>query len=442
MEGGLEKDHEGATIFALSTAPGTAGIAVIRLSGPRAHVALAALAGPRLPPPRRASLRMIRDAEGGAIDEALILVFEAGESHTGELMAEIHCHGGRAVVAGVLACLAGQPGLRVAEPGEFTRRAFLNGRMDLTEVEAVGDLLAAETEAQRRFALAGMRGRLRRAAETWREALLRALALIEVTIDWADEDVPEDVLPEVREILTRLAAELDRELAGADVTERLREGFTVALIGAPNVGKSSLLNALAGREAALISDVPGTTRDVIEVPFNLKGLPVTFVDTAGVRVSEDVVERLGIARTIERAEEADLRVFLECPGCPVPSDALRLRRDGDLVVRTKADLGADADGPAVSAVTGVGIGGVLEAIGDVLDARVALGGMVGNTRQKLAVSAARKALGRGLAALPGGDVEIVAAELWDAVRALEELAGRTGAEDLLDTVFRNFCLGK
>ena len=432
----------GATIYALSTAPGVAGIAVVRVSGPAADAALSALTGPSLPPPRRASVRIVRDAEGTAVDEALVLRFAAGESYTGEPMAELHCHGGRAVVGAVLRLLSAQPGLRAAEPGEFTRRAFVNGRMDLTEVEAVGDLLTAETEAQRRFAMTGMQGSLRRAAEGWRAALLRALTLVEVTIDWADEEVLEDVAPEVRAVLAELAACLDRELAGARATERLRHGFTVALVGAPNVGKSSFLNVLAGREAAIVSDVPGTTRDLIEVPFDLDGLPVTFVDTAGVRLSSDAVERLGVARTMERAAAADVRVFLEARGLPLPEEAAGLWKEGDLRVWSKADLGPGGDGLRVSAATGEGVEGVLDAVAKVLAGRVAQAGMIGHTRQREAVAAARSAIGGAEAALVTGDVELVAAHLWAATRALEELVGRVGAEDLLESVFRNFCLGK
>jgi tRNA modification GTPase len=293
------------TIFAEATAPGRAGIAVIR-SGPGAFVAGRVLGA------RRAVLRRLRDpGSGDLIDEAVLLAFPGPGSFTGEDVLEIQCHGSRAVVRTVLDRLGAVPGLRLAEPGEFTRRALENGRLDLAQVEGLADLVAAETEAQRRQAVAVMGGALSRLAEGWREGIVEALARVEAAIDFADEDIPETVYAEADARLAPVARELAEQVRGAPAAERLREGFEVALVGAPNAGKSTLLNAIAGRSVAITSEHPGTTRDVIELRVDLRGLPVTFLDLAGIRETAHPVEAEGVARARARAAGADLRLVLD-----------------------------------------------------------------------------------------------------------------------------------
>ncbi|NBB81637.1 MAG: tRNA uridine-5-carboxymethylaminomethyl(34) synthesis GTPase MnmE, partial [Verrucomicrobia bacterium] len=297
------------TIFALSTAPGKAGVAIIRVSGAAAFQAVEPLVD-SLPAPRRSGLRSVKSPDGDVLDTALVLTFEAGHSFTGETTVEIQCHGSRAVVSAILDALGRQDGLRPAQPGEFTRRALENEMLDLAQVEGLADLIDAETEAQRKQAVRVLSGQLGARAEEWRRKLIRAAALLEATIDFADEEVPEDVSPEVSELLESVRAELDKEIAGVGSAERIREGFEVAIVGAPNVGKSTLLNVLAGRDAAITSEVAGTTRDVIEVRMDLSGLPVTLLDTAGLRTTEDEVESIGVDLAMKRAKAADLRVFL------------------------------------------------------------------------------------------------------------------------------------
>lgn len=412
-------------------------MAIVRISGEHAIAALERLAGPA-PLPRRATLRDLRGADGGLLDRALVLLFRAPASYTGEDVVELHCHGGRAVVSAVLDTLARVEGFVPAEPGEFTRRAFVNGRMDLTEIEALGDLLAAETETQRRFAMAGVSGAVRRVAEGWRAALVEALAMIEATIDWADEEVPEDVGPEVSTALAATARSMRAELERSAGIERLREGFEVALVGAPNAGKSSLLNRIAGRSAAIVTAEPGTTRDVIEVRLDLEGLPVHLLDTAGVRDAAGRVEAIGVEQAVERARDADLRVLLEAPDAPLPQQVRRLKRDGDLLVAAKSDLGA-LSGLAVSARTGEGVGDLLSAIAGALEPRCARDAVLGRARQRHAVAAAVEGVERALSV---GAPELVAEEVREALRRLEGLTGRTEVDHVLDEVFARFCLGK
>ncbi|WP_137700950.1 tRNA uridine-5-carboxymethylaminomethyl(34) synthesis GTPase MnmE [Marimonas lutisalis] len=426
------------TIFALATAPGKSGVAVIRVSGPLAWAAGNRLAG-GLPEPRRAALRALTGSDGVHLDEALVLCFAAKASFTGEEVVEFQVHGSTAVIAALLRELGQIDGLRPADPGEFTRRALENGQLDLAQVEGLADLIDAETEAQRRQALRVLSGDLGNRAETWRADLIRAAALLEATIDFADEDVPVDVTPEVKQLLTRTRDSLQHEIAGVSMAERIRTGFEVAILGAPNVGKSTLLNALAGREAAITSEYAGTTRDVIEVRMDLGGLAVTLLDTAGLRETEDHVESIGIARARERAEQADLRVFLveenENPGVAP--------REGDIVLRAKADLLDDKTG-AISGVSGEGVSDLVAQITETLSGRAANAGIATRERHRLSMQRAVESLDDAARMLDLGPEhsDIAAEELRSAVRALDALVGRVDVENILDEIFASFCIGK
>jgi len=357
-----------ATIFALSSAPGRAGVAVIRISGPAAGTVLDTLAAPR-PEPRSAKIRYLRRPETGEIlDQALVLWFPAPRSFTGEDVAELHVHGGRAVVQAVLRAIGDIPGCRLAEPGEFARRAFENGKLDLTMAEGLADLIDAETEAQRKQALRQAGGALANLYDGWRNSLIEALALVEAAIDFSDEgDVGSETYDQAVRVVRDLEAAIRRHLADGRRGEILREGFNVVLAGPPNVGKSSLLNALARREAAIVSEEAGTTRDVIEVRLDLEGLPIVVGDTAGIREATGAVEREGIRRTLARTREADLVLWLMDASAPDPNLPSELT---DLAGRTlwvlnKIDLCPDVGLPgvpenaiAISALTGQGGGGV------------------------------------------------------------------------------------
>ncbi|MEQ9260250.1 MAG: tRNA uridine-5-carboxymethylaminomethyl(34) synthesis GTPase MnmE [Roseovarius sp.] len=426
------------TIFALSTAPGKAGVAIIRVSGPQAMNAVEALCG-SVPEPRRVALRVLRNSAGEHLDEGLVLVFEQERSFTGEAVAEFQVHGSTAVTAAVLDTLGALPGLRAAEPGEFTRRALENARLDLAQVEGLADLIEAETEAQRRQALRVLSGSLGDMAERWRAALIRAAALLEATIDFADEEVPVDVSPEVNELLSGVLAELEREIAGVGISERIRTGFEVAIVGAPNTGKSTLLNMLAGREAAITSEHAGTTRDVIEVRMDLGGLPVTLLDTAGLRKTDDAVETIGIGRARERARAADLRVFLVEPG--VAPELVPLEED--IVLISKADLRENAQG-AVSGVTGQGVSDLVARITETLSRRSAHSGVATRVRHRQAMERGQAALLQAQALARHGEThaDLAAEEMRAAIRALDSLVGRIDIENVLDEIFASFCLGK
>lgn len=422
------------TIFALATAPGKAGVAVIRVSGPASFDACRKIAG-GIPEPRFASLRKLRDEEGDILDDALVLTFEAGHSFTGEDVVEFQCHGSVAITTAVMRALGQVDGLRLAEPGEFTRRALENGRLDLAQVEALADLIESETEAQRKQAIHLLAGALGDQAEIWRRDLIRAAALLEATIDFADEEVPEDVSDEVIDLITATEKTITAQLFGIDAAERIRTGFEVAIVGAPNVGKSTLLNALAGREAAITSEYAGTTRDVIEVRMDLAGLPVTILDTAGLRETTDHVESIGIDRAKERASSADLRVFLvdgaapELP--PMP---------GDIVLQAKADL----NGQGISGVTGQGVPELIEEIGAILREQAGNAGLATRERHRLALANALSGLQLAMDHVRIGSTmyDIAAEELRTVIRSLESLVGRVDVENLLDEIFSSFCLGK
>jgi tRNA modification GTPase len=425
------------TIYALATARGRSGLAVVRISGPAAFAAGLALCG-SLPSVRVAGLRRLTWG-GELLDEALVVSFAEGASFTGEAVVELHCHGGPAVVGAVLRALADQPGLRLAEAGEFTRRALENGVLDLAQVEGLADLIDAETEAQRRQAVRVLSGSVGQKVDGWRRDLIRAGALLEATIDFADEDVPVDVSPEVLALIDGLMADLGREAAGVSAAERIRDGFEVAIVGAPNAGKSTLLNQLAGREAAITSEIAGTTRDVIEVRMEIAGLPVTFLDTAGLRDTEDRLERAGIERALARAEAADLRLFLT-DGSPLPLEPV----GDDMVVLGKADTKSGWSGLAVSGKTGQGVPELITRIGDVLGQRVGSAGALVRERHRVAVTTAIAALAESRAEVVRDDsrVELAAEHLRQAVRALDALVGRVDVDDLLGEIFASFCIGK
>lgn len=426
------------TIYALATAQGRAGVAVVRISGPSAFDACKQLSGV-VPEPRIATLRVLKDQSGLRLDEALVLAFPHGASFTGEAVVELHLHGSAAVISAVLRCLSEMPDLRAAEAGEFTRRALENGRLDLAQVEGLADLIDAETEAQRRQALRVLSGDLGSLAEGWRRDLIRAAALLEATIDFVDEDVPVDVTPEVSDLLNRVQTALALEIDGVKTAERIRSGFEVAIVGAPNVGKSTLLNALAGRDAAITSEFAGTTRDIIEVRMDLDGLPVTLLDTAGLRETTDVVEGIGIRRAKERAARADLRVFLIEDG--VDTDVSP--SPDDIIVKAKADLLVDKAG-AVSGISGEGIESLVREISDRLSKRAANPGIATRERHRVALLKANASLGDAFRHLElGPDMyDLAAEEIRQATRALESLVGRVDVENLLDEIFSSFCVGK
>jgi tRNA modification GTPase len=428
------------TIFALATAKGRAGIAVIRLSGPLAFEISEKITG-RPVIPRRPMLRRLTSGGGIILDEALVLAFQKGASFTGEDVVEFQCHGSPAVVDAVIKELSSHPA-RLAEPGEFTRRALENGCLDLSQVEGLSDLLEAETEAQRVQAFRVMRGALSDKVEIWRSDLIRAAALIEATIDFADEEVPVDVSPEVGELIAKIKTDLKSEIDGSYVAERIRDGFEVAIVGPPNVGKSTLLNTLAGREAAITSEIAGTTRDVIEVRMDIKGLPVTLLDTAGLRNTEDHVESLGIALAKKRAQQADLRVFLLDGDMTGDLDLRPVAQD--IVVTGKADLLKNAGKDTISSVTGQGVDYLIDRIAAVLGERSSMAQNAVRQRHRIAMMQSLNYLNSAEELLPDYlDIsEVIALELNRAVFALNSLIGRVGVEDLLDEIFSSFCLGK
>jgi tRNA modification GTPase len=439
------------TIFALSSGRPPVAIAVVRVSGPRARTALETLAG-RVPEPRRARFARLRDRPGGdVLDEAVTLWFPGPNSETGEDVAEFQVHGGRAVIAAVIGALGRIDGLRPAEPGEFTRRAFENGRLDLTAVEGLADLIYAETEAQRRQAYRQLAGILGQRAETWRGRLIDAQALVEAGIDFSDEaDVPEKLLEPALATARALRDEVAAALADENRGERLREGLVVAIAGPPNAGKSSLMNRLAQRDVAIVTPHAGTTRDVIEVHLDLGGYPVTLLDTAGIRETQDPVEVEGVRRARARAQAADLVLWVT----DATTDAGDIGQAGGAEVwqvRNKIDLlGADPVPSqtgrtlAVSALTGAGLPELIAAFAR--HAEAALAGaetsLVTRERHRVALRKVVEALDRALAEGPAGREDIVAEELRLAGRELGRLTGRVDVEDVLDVIFRDFCIGK
>lgn len=434
----------GETIFGLSSGVPPAGVAVIRASGPGIRFGLETLAG-RVPAQRAATLATLRDPSGAMLDRALVLYFAAPASFTGEDVAELHVHGGRAVVAATLAALASLPGYRPAEAGEFTRRAFANGKADLTEVEGLADLIAAETEAQRRQAIGVSGGALRKIAEDWRARLIQARAYLEAELDFSEEDdVPEAIGSAADAVAEAVAAEMDGHLRAAGFGERVRSGFEVVLLGAPNVGKSSLLNALARRDVAIVTAEAGTTRDMIEVAMDLEGYAVTLVDTAGLRETTGLVESEGVRRARVRGGAADLVLVLSDGEIPAPDD-LPSTTGGVIRVRTKTDLARIDSDPnqydvAVSAANGSGLddlkAAIVAALG-LLNPRPAA--LVTRERQRRELDAALTAL---RLALGEAAAELKAERLRQAGDAIGRLTGRIDVDDWLDVIFREFCIGK
>jgi tRNA modification GTPase len=449
------------TIFALSSGRPPAAIAVVRVSGPLAREALVKLAG-KVPEPRRAGLATIREpTSGGAIDQALILWFPGPASETGEDMAELQLHGGRAVIAATLKALGSLPGFRPAEAGEFTRRAFTNGQLDLTAVEGLADLIGAETEAQRRQAVRQLRGALGKRAEDWRARLIALQARIEASLDFSDEgDVPADLVTSVIDGATSLAQEMRQVLADGRRGERLRDGLTIAIAGPPNAGKSSLFNWLAGREAAIISPYPGTTRDVLEVHLELAGYPVTVLDTAGVRTSDDPVEREGIARARARAAAADLVLWVDDVARPeaeggaasnggeASGPTWRIFNKADLVdskERGRLDhaMQDPIGGFVISVKTEEGLPALLTMLNGFAEDNLNAGegALITRERHRNAVSQSVDALDQ-LLNKDSFHEDLIAEDLRVAASAMARLVGRIDVEDVLDAVFRDFCIGK
>ena len=439
-----------STIFSLSSAPGRAGVAVFRVSGPRAGDIARELSRRPLPRPRMASLCRFKDAHDEEIDEGLLLWMPGPKSFTGEDCAEFQLHGSPAVAEAIASAFL-SAGARQAEPGEFTRRAFMNGRLDLTEAEGLADLIDADTQAQRVQALRQMQGGLKARYENWREGLLDALAQIEGEIDFPDEgDIPNDLAHKALAPIEHLISDMDAALLNADQGERVRAGIEIAIIGAPNAGKSSLLNTLARRDAAIVTPQAGTTRDIVEINLVLGGLAVRLSDTAGLRISEDAIEAEGIRRARQRAEEADIRILVQDPSLP-SNEGLELIRSGDFVLFNKSDLGGSPSWVSItnvqsfklSTLTGDGMELFESALSDAVQARYSPGRDAGLTRarHKDCVLRAKDALTRASNALNIAP-ELAGDDLRAALQALRELAGETDIEAVFDRIFSRFCVGK
>jgi tRNA modification GTPase len=436
------------TIFALSSGRPPSAIAIVRVSGPQSAAVLQRLAG-KMPKPRIATRALLRDASGQAIDDAVVLWFPGPASATGEDVAEFHVHGGRAVLASVFDSLSAIKNLRAAEPGEFTRRAFENGKLDLTEAEGLDDLIHADTDRQRRQALRQLKGLLGDRARDWRKRIIEAQALIEAGIDFSDEgDVPAELIAPVLEKVRTLLGEIKEVLAAQGRTERLRDGLVVAIAGPPNVGKSTLMNQLARREVAIVSPHAGTTRDIIEVQLDLDGYPVTVIDTAGIRETDDPVEQEGVRRARARAAEADLVLWL------ADADSAVVEQGGGApvwLVRNKIDLDPAGTRSRKSAARGFRISAARgEGLSDLIVALVAFAhdyfganesALITRERQRRLLEDTASALARGVAAIGHGE-ELAAEDLRSAAYSLGRLLGRVDVEEILDVIFREFCIGK
>lgn len=428
------------TIFALATAPGRAGVAIIRVSGPEAVSVATNLAG-ELAPPRMMSLRKIHSLgpERELIDRALVVQFEPLASYTNESTVEFHLHGGRATVARLLEELSGEEALRLAEPGEFTRRSLMNGRMDLAQAQGLADLIDAETELQRRQALAIAEGAFSKVVLGWRENILSGLSLLEAVIEFGDEgDTPEQVLTPVRRLITGVMESIEPVIRSAEGSRRLREGFEVALVGAPNVGKSSLLNALAQDECAIVSPIAGITRDILRVSLDIGGIPVSFVDMAGLRKSDDEIEKIGISRALSVAEKADIRIFMQSSDTGSGIESV-VRRDGDIDVWSKCDKGEGPGVVQISVLANVGIEKLKSLIHEKLSELASGSGLVAQQRQINNLIRVREELSQALKAQFD---EICSEHLRMAVRLLDGIISPIDNEDILDEVFSRFCIGK
>jgi tRNA modification GTPase len=434
------------TIFALASAPGRAGIAVVRISGAAAAVALQKL-GCTVRSSRKATrVRLTDPASGELLDDGLALWFPAPHSFTGEDVAELHLHGGRAIVASVLDALGQMNGLRLAEPGEFTRRAFAHEKLDLTQAEALADVVDAETRAQAKQALRQMGGALKERYDDWRHRLVQALAHLEAVIDFPDEDLPPEVADKVWAEVGGLAAAIRKHLDDGGRGERVRAGVRIVIVGPPNAGKSSLLNWLARREAAIVSDRPGTTRDVIEVHLDVGGYAVTVVDTAGLRISADEIETEGVRRAQRQAADADIKIVL-LDGAHYPArdaEAAALIDENSLVAFNKADVVtsvSDPDFAFISVTTGIGMDAFMDKLATMIRARFESG-----TDAPLTRARHRRGLEDCVAALERAEnaelPELAAEDLRVAARALGRLTGRVEVDEILDVVFRDFCIGK
>ena len=428
-------------IFALASAKGRAGVSVIRVSGKNSIFSIEKLLKNTLPVDNKC-LRKIYDADDNIIDEVLILTFKEKASFTGDETVEIHCHGSTAVVTYILQTLSNIKNFRIADPGEFTRRALENGNLDLTQVEGLADLIESETEAQRRLAIRSMDGALSSKVQGWRKDLIRAVSLIEATIDFADEDIPTDVTPEVLGLINKTQADIKSEIKGSFAAERIREGFEIAIVGPPNIGKSTLLNALAGRDAAITSDMAGTTRDVIEVKMDISGFAVTLLDTAGIRETTDKIEQIGVDRAKIRAKNADLRLFITHSG--EPNDLKLNPEENDIVVIGKSDLLNKSDILAISGKSGEGLDSLLKEISDKLS-RLSIGAQTATReRHRISMIKAQRFLDAGKLLIEDNLElsELASSELYQGIQILSSLIGSVGVEDLLDEIFSSFCLGK
>lgn len=445
------------TIFALSSGRVPSAIAVVRVSGPQAGLVLTTLAG-KLPAPRQASRRLLDDGTGQPIDDAVVLWFPGPGSATGEDVAEFHVHGGRAVLAALFAAISLIPNTRAAEPGEFTRRSFENGKLDLTEAEGLDDLIHADTDRQRRQALRQLQGLLGDRARDWRERIIEASALIEAGIDFSDEgDVPAELRAPAVKAIKALHDEITKVLAAQGHSERLRDGLVVAIAGEPNVGKSTLMNQLARREVAIVSPHAGTTRDVIEVQLDLDGYPVTVIDTAGIRETDDPVEQEGVRRARARAEDADLVLWLVEGGRSIDPEAIRSlrksgggdRADGSIwIVRNKIDLGGAGPGEPRGEFRDLGEpgrrdSGAGRSAREIRDRLFATseGGVITRVRQRDLLVRASDSLRRSLDFVEQGE-ELAAEEPRAAAYTLGRLLGRVDVEDVLGAIFQKFCIGK
>jgi len=428
-------------IFALASAKGRAGVSVIRVSGKNSIFSIEKLLKNTLPVDNKC-LRKIYDANDNIIDEVLILTFKEKASFTGDETVEIHCHGSTAVVTYILQTLSNIKNFRIADPGEFTRRALENGNLDLTQVEGLADLIESETEAQRRLAIRSMDGALSSKVQEWRKDLIRAVSLIEATIDFADEDIPTDVTPEVLGLINKTQSDIKSEIKGSFAAERIREGFEIAIVGPPNIGKSTLLNALAGRDAAITSDMAGTTRDVIEVKMDISGFAVTLLDTAGIRETTDKIEQIGVDRAKLRAKNADLRLFITHSG--EPNDLKLNPEENDIVVIGKSDLLNKSDILAISGKSGEGLDSLLKEISDKLS-RLSIGAQTATReRHRISMIKAQRFLDAGKLLIEDNLElsELASSELHQGIQTLSSLIGSVGVEDLLDEIFSSFCLGK